>query len=107
MNFNKNNYPDIWYGILHIKTTKKNDEMLGDVAGAYVNLIAKAHSRKEFVTLIKDYVRELEFDFVELSEVSTLQDRVIRGRNIADNLLKIAISLEEFGHVRFGTFHTY
>lgn len=107
MDSNKTNYLDIWYGILHIKTTKKNDEMLGDVAGAYVNLIAKAHSQKEFVALIKDYARDLEFDFVELSEVSTLQDRLICGRNIADNLLKTAISLEEYGHVRFGTFHTY
>ena len=107
MNINKTNYPDIWYGILHIKTTKKNDEMLGDVTGAYVNLIAKAHGRKEFVALIKDYARDHEFDFVELSEVSTLQDRVICGRNIADNLLETASSLEEYGHVRFGTFHTY
>ena len=106
MNFYKTNCPDIWYGILHIKTTKKNDEMLGDVTGAYVNLIAKAHSRKEFVVLIKDYASDLGFDFVELSEVSTLQDRLICGRNIADNLLKTAISLKEYGHVRFGTFHT-
>lgn len=100
-------YPDIWYGLLHLETTKRDDEMLGDVEGAYVNLIAKAHNQDEFVALIKEYTIELDFKFIELTDVSSLQDRLGLKKNIANNLLKTAVDLKEYGHVRFGTFHTY
>ncbi len=57
--------------------------------------------------MIKEYMQELDLEYVELSEVSTLQQRVLHKMNIADNLKKIACELKEYGHVRFGTFHTY
>lgn len=103
----KNNYSDIWYGLLHVRTTKRNDEMLGDVEGAYVNLIAKAHNHDDFVVLIKEYALELELEFIELTDISLLQDRLCEKQYIADDLLKTALSLKEYGHVRLGTFHTY
>ena len=41
-------YHDIWFGLLHVKTRKRPNDMLSDVEGAYTQLIAKAHSKDEY-----------------------------------------------------------
>ena len=100
-------YHDIWFGLLHVKTRKRPDDMLGDVEGAYTQLIAKAHSKDEFFALIKECVMEYDLIFVEMEDVSTLNQRVSSGKPVAESLLEEAKTLEVYGHVRFGTFHTY
>ena len=100
-------YHDIWFGLLHVKTRKRPDDMLGDVEGAYTQLIAKAHSKDEFFALIKECVMEYDLIFVEMEDVSTLSQRVSSGNPVAKSLLEEAKTLEVYGHVRFSTFHTY
>lgn len=79
----KEDYNDIWYGCLHIKTRNHYDEMLGNVDGAYVNLLAKAHDRKELFAIIKEYTTDLGFVFVKLSDISPLQDRLLSTNGIS------------------------
>ena len=81
--------------------------MLGDVEGAYAQLIAKVHSKDEFVALVKECMKEYDLIFVEMEDVSTLNQRVSSGKPVAEILLEEAETLEVYGHVRFGTFHTY
>lgn len=100
-------YHDIWFGLLHVKTRKRPDDMLGDVEGAYTQLIAKVHSKDEFVALIKECVMEYDLVFVEMEGVLTLNQRVLSGKPVAESLLEEAKTLEVYGHVRFSTFHTY
>lgn len=107
MNIKEEKYKDIWYGCLQIKTKNRNDEMLGAVEGAYVNLLAKAHNKEEFLSIIKEYATELGFVFVELSDVSTIQDRLACKNGIANDLRTKIKTLNKYGHIRFGTFHTY
>ena len=100
-------YHDIWFGLLHVKTKKRPDNMLGDVEGAFTQVIAKAHSKDEFVALIKECVMEYDLIFVEMEDVSTLSQRVSSGKPVAKSLLEEAKTLEVYGHVRFDMFHTY
>lgn len=102
----KNN-KDIWYGFLHVRTTKKPDELFGDVKGAYVNVIGMAHTRNEFITLIKKYLYSLGLKVVSITDVSTLDSLFESGETLSEDLNDSANTLKNYGHIRFGTFHTY
>ena len=75
--------------------------------GAYVQTIAKAHNKEEFVSLLKEYTLSLDLEYVELTDISSLQYRLWNQMPIADVLLEEARSIDDYGHVRFSTFHTY
>lgn len=107
MNINKTNYKNIWFGCLHVKKTGQMNELLGNVEGAYVNLLAKVHDKNEFLELINNYTKDLGLEFVELTNTSSLQSKYMRKEKLAKDLQNQIATLNEFGHVRFGTFHTY
>lgn len=72
-----------------------------------VQTSAKAHDRKELFAIIKEYTTDLGFVFVKLSDISPLQDRLLSTNGISSDLRKKIKTLNGYGHVRFGTFHTY
>ena len=100
-------FKDIWFGCLHVKTRSRNNELLGDVKGAYVQTIAKVHTKDEFISLLKEYALSFNLEYVELEDVSTLQYRLWNQLPVAEALLEEAKSLQNYGHIRFSTFHTY
>jgi len=100
-------FKDIWFGCLHVKTRSRNNELLGDVKGAYVQTIAKVHIKDEFISLLKEYALSFNLEYVELEDVSTLQYRLWNQLPVAEALLEEAKSLQNYGHIRFSTFHTY
>ena len=100
-------YKDIWFGCLHVKTRSRNNELLGDVEGAYVQTIAKAHNKEEFVSVLKEYTLNFDLEFIELEDISTLQYRLWNQLPVAEILLEESKSIHDYGHVRFSTFHTY
>ena len=100
-------YKDIWFGCLHVKTRSRNNELLGDVEGAYVQTIAKVHTKDEFIFLLKEYALSFNLEYVELEDVSTLQYRLWNQLPVAEILLEESKSIHDYGHVRFSTFHTY
>jgi hypothetical protein len=100
-------FKDIWFGCLHVKTRSRNNELLGDVEGAYVQTIAKVHNKEEFVSLLKECTLSFDLEFVELEDISTLQYRLWNQLPVAEILLEESKSIHDYGHVRFSTFHTY
>ena len=100
-------FKDIWFGCLHVKTRSRNNELLGDVKGAYVQTIAKVHTKDEFISLLKEYALSFNLEYVELEDVSTLQYRLWNQLPVAEALVEEAKSLQNYGHIRFSTFHTY
>jgi hypothetical protein len=100
-------FKDIWFGCLHVKTRSRNNELLGDVEGAYVQTIAKAHTKDEFVSVLKEYALNFDLVFVELEDISTLQYRLWNQLPVAEILLEESKSIHDYGYVRFSTFHTY
>jgi hypothetical protein len=100
-------YNDIWFGCLHVKTRSRNNELLGDVEGAYAQTIANAHNKDEFVSLLKEYTLNYDLEYVELEDISTLQYRLWNQLPVSEALLEEAKSLQDYGHIRFSTFHTY
>ena len=100
-------YKDIWFGCLHVKTRSRNNELLGDVEGAYVQTIAKVHSKDEFISLLKEYALSFNLEYVESEDISTLQYRLWNQLPVAEALLEEARSLQDYGHICFSTFHTY
>jgi hypothetical protein len=80
---------------------------LGDVEGAYVQTIAKVHSKDEYISLLKEYALSFNLEYVESEDMSTLQYRLWNQLPVAEALLEEARSLQDYGHIRFSTFHTY
>ena len=100
-------FKDIWFGCLHVKTRSRNNELLGDVKGAYAQTIAKAHTKDEFIFLLKEYVLSFNLEYVELEDISSLQYRLWNQLPVAEILLEESKSIHDYGHIRFSTFHTY
>ena len=100
-------FKDIWFGCLHVKTRSKNNELLGDVEGAYVQTIAKVHTKDEFISLLREYALSFNLEYVELEDISTLEYRLWNQLSVSEALLEEAKSLNDYGHVLFSTFHTY
>ena len=94
---------DIWNGILQIKTRHRPDEMLGDADGAYVQVFCKAHTETEFVATIKEYMNELDVEYVNMEDIVRIDDNALQEHP----LFNIIETINHYGEVRFGTFHTY
>ena len=94
---------DIWNGLLHINTRHSPDEMLGDVDGAYVQVFCKAHTKTEFVETIKEYMDELDVEFVKIEDIVRIDDNALKEHP----LFNIIETINHYGEVRFGTFFTY
>jgi hypothetical protein len=94
---------DIWNGLLQIKTRHRPDEMLGDVEGAFVQVFCKAHSETEFVEQIKEYMDELDVEYVNMEDTVSIDEKAIQDHPLCD----VISTINHYGEVRFGTFHTW
>lgn len=94
---------DIWNGLLQIKTRHRPDEMLGDVEGAFVQIFCKAHSETEFVEQIKEYMDELDVEYVNMEDTVRIDEKAIQDHPLCD----VISTINHYGEVRFGTFHTW
>lgn len=102
MNINK----EIWIGLLHVQTKNQIDELLGSCSGAYVTVLCKAKSKESFISIIKEYVDELGWIFCDLDEIEQLIERC-KHYSVDRKVVRLSKALKDYGHVRFGTFHTY
>ena len=100
---NATSFNDIWNGLLQIKTRHRPDEMLGDAEGAYVQVVCKAHSETEFVELIKEYMDEQDVEYVNMEGIVRIDEKAIQDHPLCD----IITTINHYGEVRFGTFHTW
>ena len=96
----------IWIGLLHIKTKSKNNVLLPNVSGAYVNVIAKVDSKEELIFILKNYVKKQYWIFIDIEEVEPLYIR-LKTYDVAKQIIKKTKLLVNKGDFCFGTFHTY
>ena len=94
---------DIWNGLLQIKSRHRPDELLGDVEGAFVQVFCKAYSETEFVEQIKEYMDELDVEYVNMEDIVRIDEKAIQDHPLCD----VITTINHYGEVRFGTFHTY
>ena len=94
-----------WIGLLHVSTLSR-DGILGDVSGAYVNVLALVENSDEFIEKVKEATNELGLEFIGIDDSEPLSERMKKFK-INDELVRISKEVIASNELRFGTFHTY
>jgi hypothetical protein len=78
----------VWIGLLDLRPRRGND-LLGEVGGAYVQALAPAESREEFVAVWTPLMEDADYDVLSIENAEPFDDR--RRRESPDpRLVEIA-----------------
>ena len=99
------NKENIWIGLLEVSTRSRKG-VLGNSLGAFVNILALAKNRDEFIEKVKKSIDELELDFVEITEIELFSERK-KNFNLGNELISLAEEVVKYNELKFGDFHTY
>ncbi|MBP1645602.1 MAG: hypothetical protein H6Q16_1177 [Bacteroidetes bacterium] len=99
------NKENVWIGLLEVSTRSRKG-VLGNSLGAFVNVLALAKNRDEFIEKVKISIDELELDFVEIAEIELFSERN-KNFNLGNELISLAEEVVQYDELRFGDFHTY
>lgn len=64
----------VWIGLLDLRPRPGND-LLGDSGGAYVQALAPASSREEFVAVWTSLMEDADYDVLSIENVEPFDDR--------------------------------
>ncbi len=96
---------EIWIGLVEVISQREND-VLALNEGAFVNVLTKADSEKEYSRKVKTMFQHYNIKVKNIEEIEILAERMKR-QDIEESLLQIAERIKSNNHVIFGTFHTY
>ena len=68
-----------------------------------MQVFCKAHSETEFVEQIKEYMDELDVEYVNMEDTVRIDEKAIQDHPLCD----VISTINHYGEVRFGTFHTW
>ena len=96
---------DIWIGLAHVKPRPRN-EVLGNVAGAYVACVGLAHEIEEYFDLVVREMDKLGLDVIVIEDIEFLADRM-KKFDVSEDIIDLAEKLDGENRILFNEFHTY
>jgi hypothetical protein len=84
---------------------RKGNQLLGNAMAAYVNVLAMANGKDDYLEQVTQALDNLGFDLDGLEDLEPLADRRARF-SVDQDLLDLAKQSELSGLVKFGTFHS-
>lgn len=96
---------ELWIGLVKVEQSSRKG-VLGDSVRAYSNVIAIADGRADFRRRVKAALTDLDLRLIRLEDAETLKSRSSKY-SIDRELIKVAKSARNTGHVGFGTFHAF
>ena len=97
---------EIWIGLFDVKPLPGNAS-LGASKGAYVNVVPLAADRESYVRLVKETMREYEFDVIGHEDVERLADRLQNNNRFHPDVGQLARSLTDEAPIQFDEFQGY
>jgi len=98
---------DIWFGLVHVEPQNNKYEILDGAKGAYVNVLALASSKDEYVKIITKALEDYEFIVHSVEDVNLLSYLQQNGREFDSEILQLVDHLSENYPVQFDEFQSY
>jgi hypothetical protein len=95
----------VWIGLVGVRPRPGND-LLSDAKGAYVNALALANSRSEYISIVREELGSMNFDVFEVEAPEPLSRR-LKSHSVDDELRQLAEEVGRTRSARFGTFHSF
>lgn len=97
---------EVWTGLVNVIPIATEDRFFRGANGAYVNVLAWAASRSEYLARVRLGLKEycLNVRINELKNVGPLSNYNVSAK---PKLLRLAEEVKKKRAVRFGTFHMY
>ena len=95
----------VWIGLAHVKPRRGNN-LLKDAAGAYVNILAMANNKQEYIKIIKYAIEEHNFKMID---VKNIEPYLIRKKKfkLKREIVQLANKVKKSGITHFATFFVY
>jgi hypothetical protein len=97
--------PEVWIGLISVTPRPGSQELPPD-RGAYVNALAIASSRWEFIDRVREALLPLHLQLEEAEDVEPFSVR-LASHVVDEDLRQLANDMSTTTAVRFGTFHTF
>ena len=95
----------VWFGRCEVRPLS-NNTFIGDVRGAFINMLVWARSREEFIAKSVELFQAYGLDLLDSEEIEPITQR-LRKVKMSEELIKIAKEVSELHGTRFGTVATY
>ncbi len=98
---------DIWFGLAHVVPQNNKYEILDGAKGAYVNVLALASSKDEYVKIITKTLEDYEFMVSSVEDINLLSYLQQSGREFDSEILQLVDRLSDNYPVQFDEFQSY
>jgi len=98
---------DIWFGLAQVEPQNNKYEILDGAKGAYVNVLALASSKDEYVKIITKTLKDYEFIVISVEEVDLISYLQQSGREFDSEILQLVDCLSDDYPVQFDEFQSY
>lgn len=96
---------NVWIGLAHV-SDNKNHALLNGAEEAYVNVLALAINKREFINKVKSSLLEIGFDFINIEDVELYTQR-IKNFEVDEIIKNLEKRVRETKATQFSSFHTF
>lgn len=97
---------ETWIGLFNIKPNEGNQLLSRNAKGAYVNVLALAINREQFIKMVVNAFGNMDFEIEDYQDVELFKSRKLKA-DISNEILELAGTISSKNSIVFDVFHSY